>query len=101
MRHARTMKFSSLDRCQKRFLWTHREVAIAQHPVVGLLLQVGVTEKFPHAFGFESLDPLFSQQTGSMFHGRIELDGGNQRFVELKLAGKADGVTLTDPVFPC
>ena len=45
-------KFPSLDSCQKRFLWTHKEVDLA--PVVGLVLQAGDTEKFPRV-GFESL----------------------------------------------
>ena len=26
-------KFPSLDSCQKRFLWTHKEVDLAPHPV--------------------------------------------------------------------
>ena len=34
------------------------EVDLALHPVVGRVLQVGDTEKFPHALGFESLDPF-------------------------------------------
>ena len=50
-------QFSSLDRCQKRFLWTHTEVVLDTHLVVGLVLQNA--EKFPHALGFESLDPFF------------------------------------------
>ena len=33
-------KFPSLDSCQKRFLWTHKEVDLAPHPVIGLVLQV-------------------------------------------------------------
>ena len=49
-------KFPSLDSCQKRFLQTPKEVDLAPHPVVGLLLQVENTEKFPHALGFENLD---------------------------------------------
>ena len=44
-------KFPSLDSCRKRFLWTHKEVDLAPHPVVGLVLQVGDTEKFAHAHG--------------------------------------------------
>ena len=36
-------KLQSLDSCQKRFLWTHKEVDLAPHPVVGLVLQVGDT----------------------------------------------------------
>ena len=30
-------KFPSLDSCQKRFLWTYKEVDFALHPVVGQL----------------------------------------------------------------
>ena len=52
-------KFWSRDSCQKRFLWTHKEVDPAPHPVVGLLLQVRDAEKFPHALCFENLDPFF------------------------------------------
>ena len=29
-------KFPSLDSCQKRFLWTHKEVDPALHPIAGL-----------------------------------------------------------------
>ena len=43
-------KFSSLDSCQERSLWTHKEVDLAPHLVVGLLLQVGDTI----ALGLES-----------------------------------------------
>ena len=50
--------FPSLDRCQKRFLWTHTEVDLAPHPVVGLVLQEGDAEKFSQALGFENLDPF-------------------------------------------
>ena len=32
-------KFPSLDSCRKRFLWAHREVDLAPHPVIGLVLQ--------------------------------------------------------------
>ena len=53
----KSCKFPSLDSCQKRFLWTHKEAAVAPHPVVGLVLQVGDAEKFPRALGFEGLDP--------------------------------------------
>ena len=88
-------KSPSLDGCVKRFMWTHKEVDLALHPVVGLVLLVGDAEKFPHALGFESLDPVsffsfFScQQAGSMFHSHR---GG------WRLACKADDVTPPDPV---
>ena len=64
-------KFPSLDSCQKRFLWTHKGVDLAPHPVVGLALQVGNAEKFPQALGFEGPDPYprVSQQ-GLCFTGK-------------------------------
>ena len=37
----------SLDSCQKRFLWAHKEVSLGPHSVVDLVLQVGRTKKFP------------------------------------------------------
>ena len=52
-------KFPSLNSCQKRFLWTHKEVDLVPHSVVGLVLQVGDMEKFPEALGLKSLDPFF------------------------------------------
>ena len=51
-------KFPSLDSCQRRFLWTHKEVDLAPHPVVVLVLQVGDAEKFPHALGIAVRSPL-------------------------------------------
>ena len=39
-------KFPSLDSCQKRFQWTNKEVDLAPHPVVGLVLQVGICRSF-------------------------------------------------------
>ena len=41
-------KFPSLDICQKKFLWTHKEV----DQIVSLVLQVGDTGEFLHALGF-------------------------------------------------
>ena len=59
----------SLDSCQKRFLWTHEGIDLAPLQVVGLVLQIGDAEKFPHALGFETRDPFFqSEQAGSTFH---------------------------------
>ena len=52
-------KLPSLDRCQKRFLWTHKEADLPLHPISGLVLQEGDTEKFLHALDFESMDPFF------------------------------------------
>ena len=42
----------SLDSCQKKFLWTHKEIDLAPHLIAGLVLQIGDTEKFPLALGF-------------------------------------------------
>ena len=68
-------KFSPLDSCQKRFQWTHKEVDLAPHPVVGLVPQVEDAEKFPHAFRFKSLAPFFeSRQAGSMFLSQMRLE---------------------------
>ena len=58
-------KFPSLDSCQRRFLWTHKRADLALHPVVGLLLQVGDTEKFPLALSFES------SSTSEILHNSI------------------------------
>ena len=50
-------KFSSHDSHQKRFLWTHKEVDLALHPVIGIVPQVGDTEKYPHALLKEFTKP--------------------------------------------
>ena len=39
-------KIPSLDSWKKRFLWTHKEVDLAPHPVVGLVLKEGDAVKF-------------------------------------------------------
>ena len=54
------------------FLWTHKEVDLSQHPVVGLVLQVGDAEKFPQALGFESLDPFFRLSKQGQYFTVIE-----------------------------
>ena len=50
--HPDMCQFPSLDSCQKRFLWIHKEVDVAPHPVAGLVLQVRDTEKFPRALAW-------------------------------------------------
>ena len=92
------MRISSLGSCQKRFLWTHTEVDLAPHPVVGLVLQVGDTEKFPRVLRFQK--PGSSFQAASRVHvsqpqSRMEV---TKRLEELELACNADGVTPPDPV---
>ena len=90
--------FSSLDSCQKRFLWTHKEADLASRPVVDLVLQVGDTEKFPQALGFKSLDLFFSVSKLGPSFTAVEVDGGDKRLIQLELAGEADGVAPPDPV---
>ena len=68
-------KFPSLDSCQKRFLWSHKGVDLAPHPVVGLVLQVGDVEKFPQALGFEILDPFFRVSKQGPCFTAVEEDG--------------------------
>ena len=75
--------FPSLDSCQKRFLWTHKEVDLSPHPVVGLVLQAGDGEKFPKALGIESVDPLQSASRISVSQATEE-DGGDMRLVQLE-----------------
>ena len=75
--------FPSLDSCQKRFLWTHKEVDPDPYPVVGLILQVGDAEKLPYVRGFESLDPFFRVSKQGVCFIAIEEDGGDKRLVQL------------------
>ena len=44
----------------ERLWWrvTHKEGELALHPIVGLVLREGDADKFPHALGFERLDPF-------------------------------------------
>ena len=61
-------------------------------------LQVGDTEKFPRALGFESLDPFLRvSKQGPCITG-VEEGGGEKRLVQTEPACKADGVALPDPV---
>ena len=91
-------KFPSLDICQEGFQWTHKRVDLAPHPVVGLVLQEGDTEKFSRAPSSEGLDPfLRANKLGPCFTA-IEEDGGNRRLVQLELACEADSVASPDPV---
>ena len=46
-------KFASLVSCQMRFLWSHKEVDLAPHPVVGLVLQVGDTGRVSKCTWFQ------------------------------------------------
>ena len=92
-------KFPSLHSCQKRLLWTHKEVDLAPHSVVGLVLQVGDAEKFPQAFGFENPNPFFGVSKQGPCFTATEEDGGEKRLTQPKLALlEANGVAPPDPV---
>ena len=65
-------KFLSLDSCQKGFLWSHKEVDLAPHPVVSLVLQVGGVEKLLQALGFKAWIPFFFSVS------KQEADGGDK-----------------------
>ena len=70
--------FPPLDSCQKRFLWTHKEVDLTLHPVAGHALQVGDAEKFPRALGFEKLDLIFRVSKQGLCFKATEEDGGDK-----------------------
>ena len=72
-------KFQSLDSCQKRFLWTHKDVDLVPRPAVRLALQAGDAEKFPQTLGFESPNPFCRvSQQDSCFqpYRRLEVTRG-------------------------
>ena len=91
-------KFLSLDSCQWRFLWTHKEADLALHPVIGLVLQVGDVENLTHALGFESVDPFYRVNKQGPYFIAIEKDGGAKRLVQLELVCEAEFVAPPDPV---
>ena len=91
-------RFSSLDSCQNRLLQAHKEVDLAPHPVVRLVLQVADAERFPQAFGFKGLDLVFSVSKQGLCFTAIEEDGGNKRLVQLEHAVEAHGIAQSDPV---
>ena len=76
-------RFPSLNSCQKRCLWTNKEFDLTPHPVVVFVLQVGDTVQFPHALGFESLDPFFRVSKQGPCFTALEEDGDDKRLVEL------------------
>ena len=63
--------------CRIRFLWTHKEVDLTPNPVVGLVLQVGDAENFPHTHGFENLDPFFRDSKQDPCFTAIEENGAD------------------------
>ena len=85
-------KFTSLDRRKKRLLWAHKEVDLDPHPDIGLVLQPGNEEKFPHALGLKNLDPFLRVSKQGPCLTAIEEDRDDERLAQL--AWKADGVAV-------
>ena len=92
------LEFPSLDNFQKRFLCANKEIDLALRTVIGLVLQVGDGEKFPHALGFKSLYSFLRDSWQGQCLTTIKEDGGDNRLLQLELACEADGVALPDPV---
>ena len=65
---------------------------------MGLVLQVGDAEKFPHALGIESLDPFFAVSKQGPCFTATEEDGGDKKTLQLEVACEADGVAPLDPI---
>ena len=78
-------EFPSLDSCQMRFLWAHKEVDLALHPVSGVL-KVGDAEKFPQPLGLKSLDLFLRVNKQGPCLTAIEDDGHYKRLVRFELA---------------
>ena len=79
---------------QVSFMWTHKEADLVPHPVVGLMLQVGDAEMFPHALGFESLDSFVRVSKQGPCFKAVEEDRGDKRRVELELQFKHPLITF-------
>ena len=52
-------KFPSIDRCQRKFLWTQKDVDLALQPILDLVLQVREAKNFSQTLGLENLDLFF------------------------------------------
>ena len=88
----------SLDSCQKRFLWAHKELDLALHSVVGLALGVG-DAVFSHIC-LGSLNVLSeSASRVDPQHTAREEGADDKTFEKLKieLACEAEGVASPDP----
>ena len=88
----------SLDSCQKRLLWTHKEVDLAPHPSYCSSApsrrcgDVSSGTWFRKPVSFSSLskqDPCFTA---------MQQNGGDKRLVELYLACKTEGAAPPDTV---
>ena len=70
-------KVPSLDICQKRFPWAYKEVDLAPHPVVGLVLLVGDRRSF--FMHLVSKAWILSSESASRVH-----DSHPQRRIEVR-----------------
>ena len=84
-------EFPPLDSRQKRFLWVHKKLDLAPHPVFGHVLRAGDAEKFPQALGLKSLDPFLRVSKQGPCLTAIEEDGDNGRRVQLGLSARGRG----------
>ena len=54
-------KFQAFEGCQKRFLWTHKEVDLASHPLTGLVHHCSLFVKCEVSLSLMSkISPTFS-----------------------------------------
>ena len=75
-------KSPSLDSCQKRTLWTHKEVHLAPYTVTDLVLKVSEAGKFPRALDFKSLILFFRVSKQGPCFKATEEKVGDKRLVK-------------------
>ena len=92
-------KFPSLDSCQDRFLWTHKEVDLSCSAPSGWSYA-------PRRRCGDVSSGTWFRKPGSFFRvskqgpcfTAMEENGGDKRLAELELACEAEGVAPPDPV---
>ena len=89
-------KFPYLDNCQKRFLWTYKEVDLVPHPVFGLVLQIGDGRSFLGYLVWKIWIFFFffflKVRKQSQYFTATEEGGNDKRLVQLEFACEADDV---------
>ena len=78
--------------------WTHKEVDLALHPVVRLVLKEEMQRRFLRRVVSQTWILFFRVSKQGPCFTAIEEDGGDKRFVQLELAREADGAAPPDPV---
>ena len=91
------LEFGSLDNSRRRVLWADKKLDLAPRKVVGLVVQAGDAEKFPRAFGSESLDPFLRVSKQDPCFTAIEETGDNKTLAQLELACEADDGASLEP----